>query len=155
MKISGDPVPAPTNAPGSFASPAKLRWLTWESCSAWKSHASPGTTPIGIACGNSAASPILSLAITTARRVWLWFRSESLSFPLQTPPAGLPGPIRWVVPTYTALHHILTHPVYAGAYTYGKTKYERYVDEHPTVRKRIRHLPLEQGAVLLLDHHPG
>jgi DNA invertase Pin-like site-specific DNA recombinase/uncharacterized protein YndB with AHSA1/START domain len=91
----------------------------------------------------------------SARRVWLWFRSEGLSFPLQTMPAGLPGPIRWVAPTYTALHHILTNPVYAGAYTYGKTKYERYVDEHGAVRKRIRHLPMEQWAVLLQDHHPG
>jgi len=91
----------------------------------------------------------------SARRVWLWFRSESLSFPLQTTPAGMPGPIRWVAPTYTALHHILTNPVYAGAYTYGKTRYERYVDEHGTVRKRIRHLPLEQWAVLIQDHHPG
>jgi DNA invertase Pin-like site-specific DNA recombinase len=91
----------------------------------------------------------------SARRVWLWFRSEGLSFPLQTTPAGLPGPIRWVTPTYTALHHILTNPVYAGAYTYGKTKYERYVDEHGAVRKRIRHLPMEQWAVLIQDHHPG
>jgi DNA invertase Pin-like site-specific DNA recombinase/predicted DNA-binding transcriptional regulator AlpA len=91
----------------------------------------------------------------SARRVWLWFRSEGLSFPLQTTPAGLPGPIRWVIPTYTALHHILTNPVYAGAYTYGKTKYERYVDEHGAIRKRIRHLPMEQWAVLIPDHHPG
>jgi DNA invertase Pin-like site-specific DNA recombinase len=91
----------------------------------------------------------------SARRVWLWFRSEGLSFPLQTTPAGLPGPIRWVIPTYTALHHILTNPVYAGAYTYGKTKYERYIDEHGAVRKRIRHLPMEQWAVLIPDHHPG
>jgi DNA invertase Pin-like site-specific DNA recombinase len=91
----------------------------------------------------------------SARRVWLWFRSEGLSFPLQLLPAGMPGPIRWVAPTYTALHHILTNPVYAGAYTYGKTKYERYVDEHGAVRKRIRHLPMDQWSVLLQDHHPG
>jgi DNA invertase Pin-like site-specific DNA recombinase len=43
----------------------------------------------------------------SARRVWLWFRSEGLSFPLQTVPAGMPGPIRWVAPTYHALHQIL------------------------------------------------
>jgi DNA invertase Pin-like site-specific DNA recombinase len=43
----------------------------------------------------------------SARRVWLWFRSEGLSFPLQTTPAGMPGPIRWVTPTYHALHQIL------------------------------------------------
>jgi len=88
-------------------------------------------------------------------RVWLWFRSEGLSLPLQQAPAGRLGPIRWVTPTYTAVHHILTNPVYAGAYTYGKTRYERYVDEHGTVRKRIRHLPIEQWSVLLPDHHPG
>jgi DNA invertase Pin-like site-specific DNA recombinase len=91
----------------------------------------------------------------SARRVWLWFRSEGLSFPLQTTPAGMPGPIRWVAPTYTALHHILTNPVYAGAYTYGKTRYERYIDEHGAVKKRIRHLPMDQWSVLIPDHHPG
>jgi len=91
----------------------------------------------------------------SARRVWLWFRSEGLSFPLQINPAGMPGPIRWVTPTYTALHHILTNPVYAGAYTYGKTRYERYIDEHGAVQKRIRHLPMDQWAVLIPDHHPG
>jgi len=91
----------------------------------------------------------------SARRVWLWFRSEGLSFPLQTTPAGMPGPIRWVTPTYHALHQILTNPVYAGAYTYGKTRYERYVDEQGVVRKRARHLPMDQWSVLIRDHHPG
>jgi DNA invertase Pin-like site-specific DNA recombinase len=91
----------------------------------------------------------------SARRVWLWFRSEGLSFRLQILPAGMPGPIRWVAPTYHAVHQILTNPVYAGAYTYGKTRYQRYVDAHGAVRKRIRHLPMEQWAVLIQDHHPG
>lgn len=91
----------------------------------------------------------------SARRVWLWFRSEGLSFPLQITPAGMPGPIRWVAPTYHALHQVLTNPVYAGAYTYGKTRCERYVDEQGTVKKRMRHLPMEQWSVLIRDHHPG
>src|ERR1700681_3074269 len=91
----------------------------------------------------------------SARRVWLWFRSEGLSFPLQNGPAGQLGPIRWVVPTYTALHHVLTNPVYAGAYAYSKTRCERYVDEQGVVRKRMRHLPIDQWAVLIPDHHPG
>lgn len=91
----------------------------------------------------------------SARRVWLWFRSEGLSFPLQIMPAGMPGPIRWVTPTYHALHQILTNPVYAGAYTYGKTRCERYVDEQGIVKKRMRHLPMDQWSVLIRDHHPG
>jgi len=91
----------------------------------------------------------------SARRVWLWFLSEGLSLPLQHAPSGQPGPIRWVAPTYTAIHHILTNPVYAGAYTYGKTRYERYVDEHGAIKKRIRHLPIAEWAVLIPEHHPG
>lgn len=91
----------------------------------------------------------------SARRVWLWFRSEGLSFPLQQAPVGRAGPIHWVTPTYTAIHHILKNPVYAGAYAYGKTRSERYVDEHGGVKKRIRHLPIEQWSVLIPEHHPG
>jgi len=88
----------------------------------------------------------------SVRRVWLWFRSEGLSFPLQ---ATSGGAIRWVVPTYTAVHHVLTNPVYAGAYTYGKTRCERFIDDQGLVRKRIRHLPITQWAVLLPEHHQG
>jgi DNA invertase Pin-like site-specific DNA recombinase len=91
----------------------------------------------------------------SARRVWLWFRSEGLSLPLQDAPSGRVGPLRWVAATYTAIHHILTNPVYAGAYSYGKTKCERYVDEQGIIRKRIRHLPTAQWAVLIPQHHTG
>jgi excisionase family DNA binding protein len=88
----------------------------------------------------------------SARRVWLWFRAEALTFPLQS---STLTEIRWVAPTYTAIHHVLTNPVYAGAYAYGKTRHERYVDAQGRIRKRVRHLPQEQWAVLLPDHHPG
>lgn len=88
----------------------------------------------------------------SARRVWLWFRSEGLTFPLQ--PHGV-GEIRWVAPTYTALHHVLTNPVYAGAYTYGKTRHERYIDAQGVLRARTRRLPRSQWSVLIRDHHPG
>ncbi len=63
--------------------------------------------------------------------------------------------IRWVAPAYTAIHHVLTNPVYAGAYAYGKSRHERYVDEQGTLRKRTRHLPIAEWSVLLPGHHPG
>lgn len=88
----------------------------------------------------------------SVRRVWLWFRSEGLSFPLQTTTLS---EIRWVAPTYTALHHVLTSPVYAGAYVYGRTRQERYLDEAGRVKKRTKHLPRSQWGVLLTDHHEG
>lgn len=90
--------------------------------------------------------------VGSARQVWLWFRNEGLSFPLQT--IGIEE-LRWVSPTYTAIHHILTNPVYAGAYTYGKTRQEPYVDENGRLRKRSRKLPRDEWAVLIKDHHQG
>jgi len=88
----------------------------------------------------------------SARQVWLWFRSQGLSFPLQS---STLEEIRWVTPTYAKLHQVLTNPVYAGAYVYGKTRHERYVDEAGQVRKRVRRLPRSEWAVLIHDHHPG
>lgn len=88
----------------------------------------------------------------SARQVWLWFRSQGLSFPSQYQASG---EVRWIPPTYTAIHCVLTNPVYAGAYAYGKTRCERFVDEQGAVKKRIRYLPIDQWAVLLPQHHPG
>jgi hypothetical protein len=88
----------------------------------------------------------------SARQVWLWFRAHGLSFPLQLHATSA---IRWVATTYTAIHHVLTNPVYAGAYAYGKTRRECVVDGQGGVTQRTRHLPRDQWAVLLPEHHPG
>ncbi len=88
----------------------------------------------------------------SARRVWLWFRSERLSFPLQMHQGA---EIRWVDASYTAIHHVLTNPVYAGCYAYGKTRLETTLDPSGVRRKRIRHLPRSEWQVLIPEHHPG
>lgn len=88
----------------------------------------------------------------SVRQVWLWFRSQGLSFPLQS---NSFSEIQWVTPTYPRIHQVLTNPVYAGAYAYGKTRQERYLDQAGRLRKRIRRLPRSEWAVLIHDHHKG
>ena len=88
----------------------------------------------------------------SVRRVWLWFRNEGLSFPLQSP-AG--AAIRWIDPSYIAVYHVLTNPVYAGAYAYGKTRHEITLDATGRRTKRARKLPRSQWSVLIPDHHEG
>jgi predicted DNA-binding transcriptional regulator AlpA len=88
----------------------------------------------------------------SVRRVWLWFLSEHLTFPLRVHSGA---DIRWIPPTYVTIHQVLTNPVYAGAYAYGKSRQERYVDETGMPRKRVRQLPRSQGAVLIPEHHEG
>ena len=94
----------------------------------------------------------------SARATWLWLRSEGLRWPLQkvayTRRGGVPE-ITWVEPTYHAVHTTLTHPAYAGAYAYGRTRKERYLDPGGALRQRSRRLPRDQWEVLIPDHHPG
>src|SRR6201997_436290 len=88
----------------------------------------------------------------SARRVWLWFRSEGLSFPMQT---RYGGSIRWVEASYIAIYHVLTNPVYAGAYAYGKSRHDVTLDDSGARKKRVRKLPQSQWAVLIPNHHEG
>src|SRR6267154_2109476 len=88
----------------------------------------------------------------SARRVWLWFRSEGLTFPLQMHQGA---EIRWVEASYTAIHHVLTNPAYAGAYAYGKSRRETMLNASGVRRKRVRKLPRSEWQVLIPDHHPG
>src|SRR5271168_3954199 len=88
----------------------------------------------------------------SARRVWLWFRSEGLRLPLRMHQGW---EIRWVEASYTAIHQVLSNPVYAGAYAYGKTRQEVTLDASGRRKKRMRHLPQSEWQVLIKDHHEG
>ena len=88
----------------------------------------------------------------SARRVWLWFRSEGLRLPLRMHQRG---EIRWAQASYTAIHHVLSNPVYAGAYAYGKTRQETTLDASGRRQKRVRHLPQSEWQVLIKEHHEG
>lgn len=88
----------------------------------------------------------------SVRRVWLWFRTEGLTFPLQMHQGA---EIRWVEASYTAIHHVLTNAFYAGAYAYGKSRQETMLDAAGVRKKRVRQLPRSEWQVLIPDHHPG
>jgi len=63
--------------------------------------------------------------------------------------------IRWVDPSYIAVYHILTNPVYAGAYAYGKSRHEITLDASGIRKKRARKLPRSQWQVFIPNHHEG
>jgi DNA invertase Pin-like site-specific DNA recombinase len=93
----------------------------------------------------------------SVRATWLWLRGQGLRWPLQQAVYlhGKPGEITWVEPTYHAVHTTLTHPAYAGAYVYGRTRDEHCLGADGALRKRRRKLPRDQWEVLIPDHHPG
>ena len=86
----------------------------------------------------------------SARRVWLWFRAQGMKFPVRL---GEYRELRWGEASYHAIHGVLSNPVYAGAYAYGKKRHETVLDGTGARRKRVRKLPREQWPVLIRDHH--
>ena len=61
----------------------------------------------------------------------------------------------WKLPGYASLHSMLTNPIYAGAYCYGKTETRTKVVEG-RARKSAGHRKPQSGwKVLIKDHHPG
>lgn len=91
----------------------------------------------------------------SVRAVWLWLLGEGLSFPLQQVAGNCVPELRWLAPTYNAIHRVLTHPSYAGAYVYGRTRRELVVHEDGRARVRKRRVGRGEWGVLIVDHHPG
>lgn len=90
----------------------------------------------------------------SARRVLVWFRTERVEFPhIDYSAAG--GRVEWRVPTYTTIRNILRHPIYAGAYVFGRTRTRTLVQDGRLAKKRTTQLPRDQWEVLIKDHHEG
>ena len=87
----------------------------------------------------------------SARGVWLWLREQGLRLPSQRQRQRA-----WTSATYPAVHKILTHPAYAGAYVYGRTRAERFIDAGGAPASRRRVVTGQQDwQVLLPGHHDG
>jgi excisionase family DNA binding protein len=89
------------------------------------------------------------------RQVLLWFRQENVLVPTIVPGRGK-RPIEWKAPVYHTLHHVLTNPVYAGSYAYGRRGTRVTIEGG---RKRIMRDNLrrdrKEWEVLIHDHHEG
>ena len=64
----------------------------------------------------------------SVRQVLRWFREENLLLPAFPHELGERKMI-WKLPGYASLHSMLTNPIYAGAYAYGKTETRRKMVE--------------------------
>jgi DNA invertase Pin-like site-specific DNA recombinase len=89
----------------------------------------------------------------SARAVLLYFRERQLELPRRIQFWADQGEIEWVEASYQAIYRMLTHPAYAGAYTYGKKRRVRLPGNEGKVV--IRDVPLEEWAVLRRNAFPG
>ena len=55
----------------------------------------------------------------SARQVHIWLRDERIELPVKSRDGEARGVV-WRLPAYNIVHNILTNPVYAGAYAFGR-----------------------------------
>jgi DNA invertase Pin-like site-specific DNA recombinase len=92
--------------------------------------------------------------LQTVRQVLVWIRQERIVLPAIVQGSGI-QPIEWKVPVYHTLHHILTNPVYAGAYAFGRRGARVTIEDgRKRVARGLRRNPAE-WEVLIKDHHDG
>lgn len=93
--------------------------------------------------------------LQSVRQVLLWFRQENALVPAIVQGRGK-CPIEWKAPVYHTLYHVLTNPVYAGSYAYGRRGTRVTIEGG---RKRIMRDNLRRDwkdwEVLIHDHHEG
>src|SRR4030095_7805321 len=92
--------------------------------------------------------------LQSVREVHMWLREEGISRPVKAHDAEGPRVV-WRLPLYNTIHNILTNPVYAGAYAFGRTISKCSVEDgRKRVRRGVRR-PLAEWDVLLKDQHAG
>jgi excisionase family DNA binding protein len=92
--------------------------------------------------------------LQSIRQVLLWFIEEKIALPVVIGGSNDPK-IEWRMPSYTTLHHMLTNPVYAGAYVFGRRSVRTTIENG---RKKLKRSPQRDWSaweVLLRDRHEG
>jgi DNA invertase Pin-like site-specific DNA recombinase len=92
--------------------------------------------------------------LQSARQVFLWMTQQGILLPAVTYVTNKRS-FEWKAPVYRTVHHILTNPVYSGAYAFGRRIVQVRIENgrKRTVRNRIRHW--KDWDVLIKDHHEG
>ena len=91
----------------------------------------------------------------SVRQVHVWLRDEGIALPVACHRAAEGRSIAWRLPLYNTVHNILTNPIYAGAYAFGRTMSKVSVEGGRKRVKRGLRRPQSDWEVLLKDQHEG
>jgi len=90
--------------------------------------------------------------LQSARQVHIWLREEGIELPVKSRQGEAHGVV-WRLPAYNIVHNILTNPIYAGAYAFGRTTSRVSVKGGRKHVRRGVQKPMAEWDVLIKDHH--
>ncbi len=90
----------------------------------------------------------------SARQVLLWAKDNAVQLPVAR--QGPMGPrIEWKAAQYFNVIELLRHPIYAGAYVFGRTGQRVQLVGGRAHKTNGHAKPMQTWSVLIRDHHPG
>jgi DNA invertase Pin-like site-specific DNA recombinase len=92
--------------------------------------------------------------LQTIRQVLVWCRQEKILLPALGEDATADR-IIWRLPVYPTVHHMLTNPVYAGAYAFGRRTARVTIENGRKRVVRSMQRDWRSWEVLIRDHHEG
>ena len=92
--------------------------------------------------------------LQTIRQVLVWCRQEKVLLPALGE-AGTADRVIWRLPVYPTVHHMLTNPVYAGAYAFGRRTARVTIENGRKRVVRSMQRDWRSWEVLIRDHHEG
>src|SRR5690242_993175 len=90
----------------------------------------------------------------TIRQVLVWCRQERIFLPTLGV-GGTTDRIVWRLPVYPTVRHVLTNPVYAGAYAFGRRTARVTIESGRKRVVRSMQRDWRSWDVLIRDHHDG
>jgi excisionase family DNA binding protein len=88
----------------------------------------------------------------SVRQVTIWLCDEGIKMPIVVyGPRG--RMVEWRLPRYNTIHRLLTNPIYAGAYVFGRTGSRVRIEAgRKLITRSVRRLQ-QDWEVLIRDHH--
>jgi excisionase family DNA binding protein len=88
----------------------------------------------------------------SVRQVTIWLCDEGIKMPIVVyGPRG--RMVEWRLPRYNTIHRLLTNPIYAGAYVFGRTGSQVRVEAGRKLITRSVRRSQKEWEVLIRDHH--
>jgi DNA invertase Pin-like site-specific DNA recombinase len=88
------------------------------------------------------------------RQTHRWFHEERIELPVNKAVRGR-FELRWQLPTMSFIKDVLSNPLYAGAYVYGRRPIKVSVQDGQTIKRQRSAQAAESASVFIADHHEG
>ncbi len=87
---------------------------------------------------------------TSIRQLLQWYVENDISFPVKKDKNNI---VKWSVPKYESLKHLLRNPIFAGIYAYGRRQTIHEYKDGSLKKKKSPYLPSDKWKVCIKGNH--